>query len=66
MPPASLGRLRDHCLIIVGDGGEAEEVLAQRRWAAGGRLVHFLVPDEQVPGAVCLKKSVWGLSDNDI
>ncbi|CAK9083633.1 Uncharacterized protein SCF082_LOCUS39695, partial [Durusdinium trenchii] len=48
MPPASLGRLRDHCLIIVGDGGEAEEVLAQRRWAAGGRLVHFLVPDEQV------------------
>ena len=39
---------RDHCLIIVGDGGQADKVLAKRRLAAGGRLAHFLVQDEQV------------------
>eukprot|EP00435_Cladocopium_sp_Y103_P026245 s3134_g6.t1 len=37
---------RDHCLIIVGDGGVADELLAKRRLAAGGRLVHFQVDDE--------------------
>ena len=42
------GKWQDHCLIIVGDGGEADEVLALRRLRAGGRLVHFLVEDEQV------------------
>ena len=35
-------RFKDHCLIIVGNGGKADEVLAKRRLAAGGRLAHFL------------------------
>lgn len=32
----------DHCLIIVGVGGKADEILAKRRLAAGGRLAHFM------------------------
>ncbi|CAE7590622.1 unnamed protein product [Symbiodinium natans] len=46
-----LQSLRDHCLIIVGSGGETDELLARRRIAAGGRLVHVLtrgVDDERV------------------
>ena len=40
-------RFKDHCLIIVGNGGKADEVLAKRRLAAGGRLAHFLTrPDD--------------------
>lgn len=35
-------RIKDHCLIIVGDGGEADQILARRRMAAGGRFAHFL------------------------
>lgn len=35
-------RFKDHCLIIVGNGGKADEVLAKRRLEAGGRLAHFL------------------------
>jgi len=31
----------DQCLIVIGDGGEADEVLAQRRLRAGGRLLHI-------------------------
>ncbi|CAE7229654.1 unnamed protein product [Symbiodinium natans] len=31
---------QDSCLIIVGDGGATDELLARRRLAAGGRLVH--------------------------
>lgn len=34
-------RFKDHCLIIVGDGGDADRILAERRLAAGGRLAHF-------------------------
>ena len=44
-------RFKDHCLIIVGDGGEADLILAKRRLAAGGRLAHFQTKgpqDEQV------------------
>ena len=38
---------KDQCLIIVGDGGKADEALARRRLEAGGRLAHFLVqPDD--------------------
>eukprot|EP00913_Durusdinium_trenchii_P024369 g22878.t1 len=33
---------KDHCLIIVGVGGKADEILAKRRLAAGGRLAHFM------------------------
>ena len=32
----------DLCLIIVGPGEEAEEVLIRRRLAAGGRVLHIL------------------------
>ena len=40
-------RFKDHCLIIVGNGGKADEVLAKRRLAAGGRVAHFLTrPDD--------------------
>eukprot|EP00438_Fugacium_kawagutii_P004625 Skav229016 [mRNA] locus=scaffold127:483024:490587:- [translate_table: standard] len=39
--PLTPQRLKDHCLIIVGDGGEADRILAKRRLAAGGRLAHF-------------------------
>ncbi|CAK9043240.1 unnamed protein product [Durusdinium trenchii] len=42
---------KDHCLILVGDGGAADERLARRRLAAGGRLAHFLVTEEQVKHA---------------
>ncbi|CAK9030011.1 unnamed protein product [Durusdinium trenchii] len=37
----SAQRFKDHCLIIIGDGGAADEILAKRRLAAGGRLAHF-------------------------
>ena len=50
-PRMDLQSLRDHCLIIVGSGGETDELLARRRIAAGGRLVHVLtrgVDDERV------------------
>lgn len=33
---------RDHCLIVIGPGTLAEEVLAKRRLNAGGRLLHVL------------------------
>ena len=33
---------RDHCLIVLGSGLEAEELLLRRRLGAGGRAVHFL------------------------
>ena len=36
---------RDHCLIVVGPGTRAEEVLAKRRLDAGGRLLHVLTDD---------------------
>ena len=39
---------KDHCLIIVGDGGPSDELLARRRLLAGGRLAHFLVSEGQV------------------
>lgn len=39
--PLTPQRLKDHCLIIVGEGGEADRILAKRRLAAGGRLAHF-------------------------
>ena len=34
--------LKDCCLIIVGDGEVADEILAKRRLEAGGRLCHIL------------------------
>eukprot|EP00435_Cladocopium_sp_Y103_P046851 s1389_g13.t1 len=37
---------RDHCLIIVGDGRAADELLCRRRLKAGGRLAHFLFLSE--------------------
>jgi len=41
-------RFKDHCLIIVGNGGKADEILSKRRLEAGGRLAHFLTdgPDD--------------------
>eukprot|EP00435_Cladocopium_sp_Y103_P044935 s2865_g12.t1 len=33
---------RDHCLIVIGPGSLAEELLAKRRLNAGGRLLHVL------------------------
>mmetsp|Transcript_104882 Transcript_104882/g.249704 ORF Transcript_104882/g.249704 Transcript_104882/m.249704 type:complete len:676 (+) Transcript_104882:52-2079(+) len=33
---------RDHCLIVLGSGLEAEELLLRRRLGAGGRAVHIL------------------------
>ena len=35
-------QLKDVCLIIVGDGEDADAVLAKRRLEAGGRLCHIL------------------------
>ena len=32
---------RDSCLIIIGDGGKADELLTKRRLEAGGRLMHI-------------------------
>ena len=32
---------KDHCLIIIGGGGPADEILARRRLSAGGRLLHI-------------------------
>lgn len=40
-------RLKDHCLIIIGVGGEPDEILAKRRLAAGGRLMHILTQGPQ-------------------
>ncbi len=37
-----LQQLKDGCLIIVGDGEDADAVLAKRRLEAGGRLCHIL------------------------
>ena len=39
---------KDHCLIVIGCGSEAEEFLVRRRLAAGGRLIHVLThgPDD--------------------
>eukprot|EP00434_Breviolum_minutum_P042721 symbB.v1.2.038040.t1/scaffold5791.1/size23574/2 len=34
-------QFKDQCLIIVGNGGEPDEILAKRRLRAGGRLAHF-------------------------
>ena len=43
MPACSdLQQLKDCCLIIVGDGEDADAVLAKRRLEAGGRLCHIL------------------------
>ena len=43
MPGCSdLQQLKDCCLIIVGDGEVADEILAKRRLEAGGRLCHIL------------------------
>ena len=36
-------RFKDVCLIFVGCGGKADEVLCKRRLQAGGRLAHFLM-----------------------
>lgn len=54
---------RDHCLIIVGDGGSADELLARRRLEAGGRLAHFLLlTDDQACARRVLKlRSCFGL-----
>ena len=38
---------RDHCLIVIGPGTLAEEVLAKRRLNAGGRLLHVLTPNAE-------------------
>jgi hypothetical protein len=48
-------RFKDHCLIVVGAGGKADEVLCQRRLQAGGRLAHFLMLRlslQRLPGLV--------------
>ncbi|CAK9025215.1 unnamed protein product [Durusdinium trenchii] len=45
-------RFKDHCLIIVGDGGRADQILARRRLAAGGRLAHFQTKGSQDPRVV--------------
>ncbi|CAK9109293.1 unnamed protein product [Durusdinium trenchii] len=37
---------KDLCLIIVGPGSKADEVLARRRLTAGGRLAHILIEGE--------------------
>ncbi|CAJ1366702.1 unnamed protein product [Effrenium voratum] len=39
----------DRCLIIVGCGREADELLCQRRLKAGGRLAHFTCRGENDP-----------------
>ncbi|CAK9034661.1 unnamed protein product [Durusdinium trenchii] len=50
---------KDHCLIIVGDGGEADELLARRRLAAGGRLAHFTVGHGQVKFAGAAEEVIF-------
>ena len=56
---------QDHCLILVGAGTWAEELLARRRLKAGGRLTHFLVQEAQVRvhlGGGCCTGKVRGVS----
>ena len=58
---------RDHCLIIVGDGEAADELLCRRRLRAGGRLAHFLFLSEDQVTYLCLYFNIfeifssWGL-----
>ncbi|CAJ1421832.1 unnamed protein product, partial [Effrenium voratum] len=39
----------DRCLIVVGCGGEADELLCKRRLSAGGRLAHITCEGENDP-----------------
>ena len=58
-------RFKDHCLIVVGAGGKADEVLCQRRLQAGGRLAHFLMLRrslKSLPGLV--SSGVQGIPKN--
>ena len=41
--------LKDCCLIIVGDGGWADRILAERRLQQGGRLCHILIEGHEDP-----------------
>ena len=46
---SDLQRLKDCCLIIVGDGGLPDRILAMRRLKEGGRLCHILTEGEDDP-----------------
>ena len=53
---------RDHCLIVIGPGTLAEEVLAKRRLNAGGRLLHVLTDqNDQKLWRACCGQSLSGL-----
>ena len=46
---SELQRLKDCCLIIVGNGGWPDRILAMRRLQSGGRLCHILTEGEEDP-----------------
>ena len=52
---------KDHCLIIVGPGNDADATLAKRRIKAGGRLAHFLTQGPHDP-----RVKIMAFEDEDL
>ncbi|CAJ1427921.1 unnamed protein product [Effrenium voratum] len=52
----------DRCLIVVGCGGEADELLCKRRLSAGGRLAHITCQGENDPRVIVDRQGQIGKS----